>query len=57
MEYVKVSELNSYLRSNNLKIVGTIDKSGSVKGMNKLYNWQRYKKIKSGNYIYAVEVK
>lgn len=55
MIYIKVSNFERYLRANRLQIMGSIDISGSVKGMNKHFGWHRYNKIKSGKYIYAVK--
>lgn len=54
MIYVKREEFARYLVHNNLEVVDSIDATGSIRGMNKRFGWNKYEKIRSGKYIYAV---
>lgn len=38
----------------NLEHVGSIDKSGSVIGMRKLYGWSKGGQVRIGSYIYNI---
>ena len=52
MKYLSVKHIDSYLEN---KSYASIYANGSVKGMKKLFGWDKAKEIiKSGNYIYAI---
>ena len=52
MKYLSIKHINSYLEN---KSYASIYANGSVKGMKKLFGWDKAKEIiKSGNYIYAI---
>ncbi len=50
--YISTKEIDSYLKD---KSYSSILKSGSVRGMKKLFGWDKAKEIiYSGKYIYAI---
>lgn len=52
MEYVKTKDLQKRLEG---KKYSSISHTGSVRGMKKLYGWNKAQEIfRSGNYIYAI---
>ena len=52
MKYLSIKHIDSYLEN---KSYASIYANGSVKGMKKLFGWDKAKEIiKSGNYIYAL---
>ncbi len=38
----------------NLEHVGSIDRSGSVRGMQRLYGWKKGGQVRIGSYIYNI---
>lgn len=52
MEYVKVKDLPKRLEG---KKYASISRTGSVRGMKKLYGWDKTQEIfRSGDFIYAI---
>lgn len=52
MRYISVKEIDNYLEG---KTYNSIHKTGSVRGMKRLYGWDKAKEIVySGEFIYAI---
>jgi hypothetical protein len=55
MRYVKKSEVPGWLES-VMDSCGSIDKTGSVRGMQNRFGWKRGAQVRVGGYIYNVGV-
>lgn len=52
MKYIRQTDIIAYLNDKNYS---SISITGSIKGMKKLYGWNKAKEIiKSGSYYYAI---
>lgn len=56
MRYVPLEKEKQARRLVNFDSVGNIDKSGSVRGMQKLFGWKKGGQVRLGGYIYNVGV-
>jgi hypothetical protein len=54
MKYVRLEDENKARRLANFAGVGSIDKSGSVVGMQNKFGWQKGGQVRLGGYIYNV---
>ena len=54
MRYVPAENIAQASRLVNFDAVGNIDRTGSVRGMQKLYGWPRNGQVRLGGYIYNI---
>lgn len=50
--YITVENAKKY--DINLEHVGSIDRNGSVRGMQRLYGWKKGGQVRIGSYIYNI---
>ena len=53
MRYVRKADVPGWLEA-RMDVVGSIDKTGSVRGMQRRFNWPKGGQIRVGGYIYNV---